>query len=44
LNSPDLIEKLFSSQIELIVDGGELPESKGSTIYKMVGDLIEIIR
>jgi L-threonylcarbamoyladenylate synthase len=44
LNNPDLIEKLFSPQIELIVDSGELPESKGSTIYKMIGDLIEIIR
>ncbi|MFC1549752.1 L-threonylcarbamoyladenylate synthase [Candidatus Neomarinimicrobiota bacterium] len=44
LNSPDQIEKVFSNKIDLLVDAGDLPESGGSTIYKIAGDSIEIIR
>ena len=44
LNNPDQIEKVFSDEIDLLVDDGDLPESKGSTIYKIIGDSIEIIR
>lgn len=44
LNKPDLIAAEFHDSIDLLVDAGPLPESKGSTIYKLIGQSIEIIR
>jgi L-threonylcarbamoyladenylate synthase len=44
LNEPDLIAVEFRESIDLLVDAGPLPKSKGSTIYKLIGQSIEIIR
>ncbi|MEE9189841.1 MAG: L-threonylcarbamoyladenylate synthase [Candidatus Neomarinimicrobiota bacterium] len=44
LNEPDLIAAEFHDSIDLLVDTGPLPESKGSTIYKLIGQSIETIR
>ncbi len=44
LNDPNLIISKFSSEIDLIIDAGTLPESKGSTIYQLKGNNINILR
>ncbi len=44
LNDPALIEKEFGNEIELIIDGGTLEPSAGSTIYKLEGKKIITLR
>jgi len=38
------IQSEFSSEVDLIIDGGTLPKSKGSTIYKLLDNNIIILR
>jgi len=38
------IESEFSSEIDLLIDGGTLPKSMGSTIYKFIDGKIIILR
>ena len=44
MNSPDQINTKYSDKIDLLIDAGNLPDSKGSKIYKIVGDTIETVR
>jgi len=44
LNNPQQIEKLFNSHIDLLIDGGTLPESTGSKIYQFKNNKIIILR
>lgn len=45
LNDPAAIVKEFGSEIDLIVDAGTLPETKGSTIYRLNSDSsVDILR
>ena len=38
------IESEFSSEVDLLIDGGTLPKSMGSTIYKFIDGKIIILR
>jgi len=38
------IQSEFRSEVDLLVDGGTLPKSKGSTIYKFMDDKIIVLR
>ncbi len=44
LNDPAQIEAKFSSEINILIDAGTLPESKGSTIYQFKDNKIIISR
>ena len=44
LNDPNDIMKQFGNQIDLLVDEGILPYSKGSSIYKLKGTSLKLIR
>ncbi len=44
LNDPDLIQEQFGEEIDLLVDGGPLPPSSGSTIYKLEKSKLKIVR
>lgn len=44
MNNPIKIESEFSSEIDLLIDAGTLPESKGSTIYMLKDNNIIILR
>ncbi len=44
LNDQNLIISKFSSEIDLIIDAGTLPDSKGSTIYQLKDNNIIILR
>ena len=44
MNDPIQIESEFGSKIDLLIDGGTLPKSKGSTIYKFIDNKIILIR
>lgn len=44
LNDPDLIEKRFGREVDLLVDDGPLPPSSGSTIYKLEKGKLSILR
>jgi len=44
LNGPKLIEKTFGNEIDLLIDGGTLPKSKGSTVYQLKDNNIIILR
>ncbi len=44
LNDPSDIMKQFGNQIDLLVDEGILPYSKGSSIYKLKGISLKLIR
>ncbi len=44
LNDPGLISLEFAQEIDLIIDGGTLPPSVGSTIYQLINNNIKIIR
>lgn len=44
MNDPIKIESEFSSEIDLLIDAGTLPESKGSTIYMLKDNNIIILR
>lgn len=44
LNDPEQILIKFGNEIDLIVDGGTLPKSKGSTIYQLKNDEVVILR
>ena len=44
LNDPQLISDKFSNEIDLIIDAGKMPQSKGSSIYKLVNSKLELIR
>jgi L-threonylcarbamoyladenylate synthase len=44
LNDPVQIESNFGSEINLLIDTGRLPESKGSTIYQFKDNKISILR
>lgn len=44
LNDPKKIAKMFGDEIDLIVDDGILPPSKGSRIYDLSGEKITILR
>lgn len=44
LNNPDLIESAFGNEIDLLIDGGTLPLSQGSTIYQLKNNNITILR
>jgi tRNA threonylcarbamoyl adenosine modification protein (Sua5/YciO/YrdC/YwlC family) len=44
MNDPIKIESKFSSEINLLIDAGTLPKSKGSTIYQLKENKIIILR
>ena len=44
LNNPEKIMSEFGGEIDLLVDGGNLPESSGSTVYKLEKSKLIIIR
>ncbi len=44
MNDPVQIASLFSSEVNLLIDAGTLPESKGSTIYQLKDNNITILR
>lgn len=44
MNDPVKIESEFSSDVDLIIDAGTLPEPKGSTIYKFRDNKITTFR
>ena len=44
MNDPIKIESEFGSEINLLIDAGTLPESKGSTIYQLKDNKIIILR
>ncbi len=44
MNDPVQIASLFSSEVNLLIDAGTLPESKGSTIYQLKDNNIIILR
>ena len=44
LNDPQQIENQFSSKIDLLIDGGTLPESTGSKIYQFKDNKIITLR
>ena len=44
LNDPELISDEFSKDIDLLIDAGKMPESKGSSIYKLVNSQLTLIR
>jgi L-threonylcarbamoyladenylate synthase len=44
LNDPELIRNQFHDEIDLIIDAGRLPSSKGSSIYKLVNSKLKLIR
>ena len=44
LNDPELISDEFSKDIDLLIDAGKIPESKGSSIYKLVNSQLTLIR
>lgn len=44
MNDPRLIEQEFSSEVDLIIDGGTLIKPKGSTIYQYKDNNINILR
>jgi len=44
MNDPVQIQSEFRSEVDLLVDGGTLPKSKGSTIYKFMDDKIIVLR
>jgi L-threonylcarbamoyladenylate synthase len=44
LNDPKLILNEFGDEIDLLIDGGTLPQSKGSTIYQLKNNKISILR
>ncbi|MDP6685208.1 MAG: L-threonylcarbamoyladenylate synthase [Candidatus Marinimicrobia bacterium] len=44
LNDANEIMKQFGNQIDLLVDEGQLPDSKGSRIYKLMDKTLKIIR
>ena len=44
MNDPVQIASLFSSEVNLLIDTGTLPESKGSTIYQLKDNNIIILR
>ena len=44
INDPFQIESEFGSEIDLLIDRGTLPKSKGSTIYKFIDNKIIFIR
>ena len=44
LNDPQLISDKFSNEIDLIIDAGKMPHSKGSSVYKLVDSKLKLIR
>lgn len=44
LNNPDEISEKFENEIDLLVDGGTLPPSHGSKIYKLENNSLTLIR
>jgi L-threonylcarbamoyladenylate synthase len=44
MNDPVQIQSEFSSEVDLLIDGGTLPKTKGSTIYKLIDNNIIILR
>ncbi|MFQ6605022.1 MAG: L-threonylcarbamoyladenylate synthase [Fidelibacterota bacterium] len=43
-NDPDEIERQFGSEIDLLIDGGHLPASSGSRIFKLDHSTLKMIR
>ncbi|MFQ6615371.1 MAG: L-threonylcarbamoyladenylate synthase [Fidelibacterota bacterium] len=44
LNDPAAIARQFANDVDLIVDGGPLPASRGSTVYDLTGKEIAVLR
>ena len=44
LNDPQLISDKFNNEIDLIIDAGKMPYSKGSSVYKLVNSKLKLIR
>jgi tRNA threonylcarbamoyl adenosine modification protein (Sua5/YciO/YrdC/YwlC family) len=44
INDPFNIKSRFGSEVDLLIDAGTLPESKGSTIYQLKDNNIIILR
>ena len=44
MNDPVQIESEFSSDVDLIIDAGTLPDSQGSMIYKFINNKIIVLR
>jgi L-threonylcarbamoyladenylate synthase len=44
LNNPNEIVDEFGEAFDLLIDDGELPESTGSTIYKLEKSKLKVIR
>ena len=44
MNDPVQIQSEFRSEVGLLIDGGTLPKSEGSTIYKFMDDKIIVLR
>ena len=40
----NLISDKFSNEIDLIIDAGKMPHSKGSSVYKLVDSKLKLIR
>ncbi len=44
LNDPKKIEESFGNYIDILIDKGPLPESRGSTIYKLEKSKLVVVR
>ena len=44
INDPEKIADEFGSDLDILIDGGTLPKSLGSTIYQLKGNTIKILR
>jgi tRNA A37 threonylcarbamoyladenosine synthetase subunit TsaC/SUA5/YrdC len=44
MNDPEKIADEFGSELDILIDGGTLPKSPGSTIYLLKGNTIKILR
>ena len=44
INNPDVIVAEFNGEFDLLIDDGPLPESIGSTIYKLEKSKLKVIR
>lgn len=44
VNNPDFIAERFEGKVEVLLDGGNLPDAEESSVIRLVDDTIEIIR
>lgn len=44
INDPDFIAERFQGKVEVLLDGGNLPNPEESTVIRLVDDTVEVIR